>query len=113
MRGLVIDSEYDRFRGVVSLVAVREGTLRLGDKIASSHSGRKYEVLDCGILHPTETPTAFLSAGQVGYVVCNMKTSAEATVGDTFHTAGETVEALPGFKQTQPMVSYLSSFFPT
>lgn len=91
LRGLVIDSEYDRFRGVVSLVAVREGTLRkgefrsdrdatgrradrflfsrrAGDKIASSHSGKKYEVLDLGILNPEETPTAFLTAGQVGYV---------------------------------------------
>lgn len=68
LRGLVIDSEYDRFRGVVSLVAVREGTLRRGDKIQSSHSGKKYEVLDLGIINPSETPTAFLSAGQVGYV---------------------------------------------
>lgn len=91
LRGLVIDSEYDRFRGVVSLVAVKEGTLKRGefwgeggeegeraeligsfgfkgDKIASSHSGKKYEVLDMGILNPEETPTALLTAGQVGYV---------------------------------------------
>ncbi|KAL7412181.1 GTP-binding protein lepa [Mrakia frigida] len=104
LRGLVIDSEYDRYRGVVSLVAVREGTLKKGDKIASSHSGKKYEVLDLGILNPEETPTAFLTAGQVGYVVCNMKAASEAIVGDTFHKQHENVEPLPGFRQTKPMV---------
>ncbi|CED85336.1 gtp-binding protein lepa [Phaffia rhodozyma] len=103
-RGLVIDSEYDRFRGVVSLVAVKEGTIKKGDKIESAHSGKKYEVLDIGILHPEEERTNFLTAGQVGYIVCNMKAASEATVGDTFHIAGESVEALPGFKPTKAMV---------
>jgi translation elongation factor EF-4 len=103
----------------------------IGDKIESSHSGKRYEVLDLGILHPNETSTAFLAAGHVGYVgemawnrraqryrvltciwvcafsVCNMKAASEATVGDTFHKVGDVVEPLPGFKPTKAMVRLL------
>lgn len=67
-KGVVVDSEYDRFRGVVSLVAVKEGSLRKGDRIASAHTGKKYEVLDVGVRHPEEESTKFLQAGQVGFV---------------------------------------------
>ncbi|CAE6448560.1 unnamed protein product, partial [Rhizoctonia solani] len=93
MRALLFDSQYDRYRGVVSLVSLQSGQLRKGDKIASCHTRKRYEVVDIGIMHPEEESTGILQAGQVGYITCNMKESSEAHIGDTLHHAGEQVFA--------------------
>lgn len=103
-RALLFDSFYDRFRGVISLLSVQGGVLKKGDKISSCHTGKKYEVLDVGIMHPGETPTDSLRAGQVGYVSCNMKDSTEAHIGDTFYRTGNPVQPLLGFKPNKAMV---------
>ncbi|KAF8510987.1 P-loop containing nucleoside triphosphate hydrolase protein [Hysterangium stoloniferum] len=103
-KALLFDSSYDRFRGVVSLINLKGGTLCKGDKIQSYHTRKKYEVMDVGIMHPEEVSTSRLHTGQVGYVACNMKQHAEAHIGDTFHRVGETVEPLPGFTPTKAMV---------
>jgi translation elongation factor EF-4 len=95
-------------------------TPRLGAKIASHWSGKKYDVVEVGIMHPEEVPSDCLFTGQVGYLACNMKQSSEgfffimevgnlshldiAHIGDTFHQPGDEVQPMPGFKPVQPMV---------
>ncbi|KAF8512280.1 P-loop containing nucleoside triphosphate hydrolase protein [Gautieria morchelliformis] len=104
LKALLFDSSYDRYRGVVSLINVQGGTLSTGDKIQSSHTRKKYEIIDIGIMHPEEVSTSHLRAGQVGYIACNMKQHSEAHIGDTLHRVGESVEPLPGFTPTKAMV---------
>lgn len=65
---------------------------------------KAYDVVEVGIMHPEQTPTDALYAGQVGYIYCGMKTTQEARIGDTFYMEGSPVEALPGFKAAKPMV---------
>ncbi|KAH9950270.1 P-loop containing nucleoside triphosphate hydrolase protein [Amylocystis lapponica] len=104
LKALLFDSLYDRYRGVISLVNIKDGVLRKGDKIVSCHTGKKYEVTDLGIMHPEEEPTASLRPGQVGYIACNMKESSEAHIGDTLHRVGQPVKPMPGFKPAKAMV---------
>lgn len=104
MRALLFDSQYDKYRGVVSLVSLQSGQIRKGDKIASCHTRKKYDVVEVGVMHPEEEPTGVLQAGQVGYITCNMKESGEAHIGDTLHHAGESVDPLPGFRPAKAMV---------
>ncbi|KAJ2775312.1 Translation factor guf1 mitochondrial, partial [Coemansia linderi] len=103
-KALLFDTWYDTYVGVVCLMAVKDGSIRRGDKIVSSHSGTKYEVMEVGVMHPEQTPTTQLRVGQVGYIVCNMKSIAEAHVGDTFYRDKFPVEALPGFVPAKSMV---------
>ncbi|KAG6909632.1 Translation factor guf1 mitochondrial [Tephrocybe rancida] len=105
LKAFLFDSLYDRYRGVISLVNVQEGVLRKGDKIASCHTRKKYEVTELGIMHPEEVPADSLRAGQVGYIACNMKESAEAHIGDTMHRVGDPVEPLPGFQPAKAMLT--------
>ncbi|KAI0957857.1 Translation factor guf1 mitochondrial [Taiwanofungus camphoratus] len=104
LKAFLFDSSYDRYRGVISLVNIQEGTLQKGDKIVSCHTRKKYEVVDLGIMHPEEVPTATLRPGQVGYIACNMKESSEAHIGDTLHRVGNPVKPMPGFKPAKAMV---------
>ncbi|TFK30107.1 Guf1 protein [Coprinopsis marcescibilis] len=104
LKAFLFDSLYDRYRGVISLVSVQQGSIRKGDKIVSCHTRKRYEVTDVGIMHPEEVPTHCLNPGQVGYIACGMKQSAEAHVGDTLHRAGEKVDPLEGFKPAKAMV---------
>ncbi|KAL1412583.1 Translation factor guf1 mitochondrial [Vanrija albida] len=111
LRALVFDTFYDRFRGVVSLVRVMSGSIKKGDKIKFLQSGKKYDVLDVGINNPDEVTVDALREGQVGYLVCNMKNSEEAHIGDTVCLADKSVDALPGFKPMKAMV--YAGVFPT
>ncbi|CAL1705284.1 unnamed protein product [Somion occarium] len=104
LKALLFDSSYDRYRGVISLVNVQSGVLRKGDKIASCHTRKKYDIIDLGIMHPEEVSTTSLRPGQVGYIACNMKESSEAHIGDTLHRVGSPVESMPGFKPAKAMV---------
>ncbi|OZJ06882.1 hypothetical protein BZG36_00235 [Bifiguratus adelaidae] len=103
-RSLLFDSWYDKYKGVICLMSIKDGVLRQGDKIQSVHSGQKYDVTELGIMHPEQTPTKQLYAGQVGYVVCSMRSASEAKVGDTFARVGSRVEPLPGFEAAKAMV---------
>ncbi|CAO3702790.1 unnamed protein product [Rhizopus stolonifer] len=103
-RGLLFDSWYDKYVGVVCMLGVKDGVLRKGDKVLSAYSDTKYEITEVGVMHPEQLPTGYLHAGQVGYIICGMKSASEAHIGDTFHHIGETVEALPGFQPAQSMV---------
>jgi translation factor GUF1, mitochondrial len=104
LKTLLVDSWYDNYVGVVALVRLFDGTLSKGQQIVSAHTGRKYEVSEVGVMHPHQVPVDILSAGQVGYVVCGMKKSSEAHIGDTFYLNGKEVEPLPGFEELKSMV---------
>ncbi|KAI8096826.1 P-loop containing nucleoside triphosphate hydrolase protein [Halteromyces radiatus] len=103
-RALLFDSWYDKYVGVVCMLGVVDGVLRKGDKVLSAYSDTKYEITEVGIMYPEQVPTGYLHAGQVGYVVCGMKSASEAHIGDTFHHINEKVELLPGFQPAQSMV---------
>nr|ATG71175.1 small GTP-binding protein [Microbiota decussata] len=104
LRMLLLDSYFDEYRGVICHVAVIDGALRKGDKIASAATGQSYEVMDVGILHPELTPTGMLLTGQVGYIISGMRSTTEARVGDTLHHVRSVVQPLPGFKPAKHMV---------
>ncbi len=103
-KALLFDSWYDEYRGVICLIEVVDGNIKKGEKITSVHSGDTYEVLDIGLMYPDPFATDALYTGQVGYIICGMKTVKEARVGDTFHRYKKPVEALPGFKPAKSMV---------
>jgi elongation factor 4 len=103
-KSLLFDCTYDKYLGVVCLIAVQDGAIGKGDYITSYHNKRTYQVASVGIMNPDLTPTTKLTAGQVGYVTMNMKHSKEANVGDTFFQSGSEVEPFPGFHPINPMV---------
>ncbi|KAJ3385592.1 hypothetical protein HDU92_002979 [Lobulomyces angularis] len=106
-RCLLFDSWYDQYVGVVCLIAVGDGKLSLGDKIASAATGIAYDVSELGFMHPDQTPCKALYAGQVGYVVLNMKTTKEAHIGDTYFHAKEkkeNIKLFPEFEMVKSMV---------
>ena len=107
----LIAISYDHFRGVVSLIRVISGSVRVGDKIRFLQANRKYEVTDIGINNPDETPVEVLQEGQVGYLICSMKNSEEAHIGDTICHDSAVVDPLPGFKPSKSMV--FAGVFPT
>ncbi|KAG5220486.1 Translation factor guf1 mitochondrial [Salix suchowensis] len=74
------------------------------DKISSTFTGKRYEIMELGIMHPEETSTSALYPGQVGYMACNMKEPTDAHVGDTLYRVGQPVDPIPGFKPAKPMV---------
>lgn len=104
LKALLVDSWYDNYVGVVALIRVFDGSLSKGQQIVSAHTCRKYEVSEVGVMHPNQLPIERLRAGQVGYVICGMKKSSEAHIGDTFYINGKQVEALPGFEELKSMV---------
>lgn len=103
-RGILLDSWYDRYRGVIALVIAIDGTLRPGDEIISHATGTTYTVRDLGFMKPLETSTALLCAGQTGYVVANMRSPKEAHTGDTLSHKCDYVKPLPKFQESKPMV---------
>ena len=102
---LIIDSWFDNYLGVVSLVRVKNGLLKRGEKMLVKSTGRVHTVDDIGIFTPKRTARGQLSAGEVGYVVAGIKEIQGAPVGDTItHAKTPSVEALPGFKKVKPQV---------
>jgi len=105
VRALIFDSKFDQYRGVVCLVRVVDGTMKIGDHIRFHSTGAEHEITEVGRLRLKLEATPELHAGQVGYVVAGVKSVSDARVGDTIGSAGaESFEALPGFRETQPMV---------
>lgn len=105
LQALIIDSWFDSYLGVVSLVRVKNGTLKVGDKMQVMSTGRNYEVGGIGVFTPKRLPTGSLSAGEVGYVVAGIKDINGAPVGDTLtHANKSATEVLPGFKKIKPQV---------
>lgn len=104
LKALLFDSWFNPYKGVICLVAVKNGVIRKGDTITLAHSDKKYEVTELGLMFPNEEENDTLWAGQVGYIVTGMKTVKEARVGDTIYHTKEPVKAFPGFKPAKPMV---------
>ncbi len=105
LQALIIDSWFDNYLGVVSLVRVMNGTLKKGDKVVAKTSGKAHGIDAIGIFTPKLTPTGILRAGEVGYVVAGIKDIHGAPVGDTFtHASTPDVPGLPGFKRVKPQV---------
>ena len=105
VRALVFDSEYDTFRGGVVYVRMFDGCIRKGDRIRLLGTGKDYEVQEVGVFDPKLRPTGQLHAGQVGYLMANIKNATEIQVGDTVTGArSPTPHPLPGFKAMHPMV---------
>ena len=112
LQALIIDSWFDNYLGVVSLVRVKNGTLRKKDKILMKSTGQAQLVDSVGIFTPKRTETGILKAGEVGYVVAGIKDIHGAPVGDTItHAKTPDVAVLPGFKKVQPQV--YAGLFPT
>ncbi len=105
LKALVFDSKYDDYRGVVTYIRIKEGTISKGDKIRFMKGGTSHEVLDLGQFRPNMVPCESLTVGQVGYIVTGIKVLGNVHVGDTVTHAGrQATEALPGYKQPKPMV---------
>jgi GTP-binding protein LepA len=113
LRALIFDAVYDDYRGVVIYVRIKEGTLQKGDQVRMIATGSDYEVLEIGRLAPRMVPEDSLHAGEVGYLICNIKRLGDVKIGDTVtHSReDERAEPLPGFKDPKPMV--FCGFYPT
>jgi elongation factor 4 len=104
LKALLFDSWFDEYRGVVCLIALKDGMIKKGDQITLAQQGNEYEVLEVGLMYPEETPMDALYAGQVGYLITGMKTVKEARVGDTLYYTRTPVKPFPGFKPAKPVV---------
>ncbi len=116
LQALIFDSWFDPYVGVVILVRVKAGVIRKGERIRFMSNLTDYEVLRLGVFTPTEKELPELAAGEVGFIIANVKTLADAKVGDTVTWAPglgrqPAVAPLPGFKETKPMV--FSGIYPT
>jgi GTP-binding protein LepA len=104
-RTLVFDSLYDSYRGVISYVRVFSGSIRAGEQMLLMSNGVKSEVKEVGVFTPKMEKVDVLKAGDVGYVVSNIKTTADIKIGDTMTIANKpATEMLPGYKEVRPMV---------
>ncbi|MDG2939642.1 translation elongation factor 4 [Bisgaard Taxon 10/6] len=105
LQALIIDSWFDNYLGVVSLVRVKNGSLKKGDKIKVMSTGQTYNVDRLGIFTPKQVDKTELTTGEVGWVVCAIKDILGAPVGDTLtHQHNPAMKALPGFKKVKPQV---------
>ena len=106
LQALIIDSWFDNYLGVVSLVRVTQGTLKVKDKIATKSIGKAHVVDSVGVFTPKRLPMQTLKAGEVGFVVAGIKDIHGAPVGDTLTHASTyaTVAPLPGFQKVKPQV---------
>ena len=105
LQALIIDSWFDNYLGVVSLVRVRHGSIKKGDKIIAKSTGKVHVVDNVGIFTPKRTVTKELKAGEVGFIEAGIKDIKGAPVGDTIASAkAPDVAVVPGFKKVQPQV---------
>lgn len=103
-RALLFDSWFDRHRGALNLIYVKNGCVNVGDEIQSYATEKIYSIRALSILRPHEYEVDKLNAGQIGQVACNMKNSRDAIIGDTIFLRGTKVEPLPGLRANQAMV---------
>lgn len=105
LQALIIDSWFDNYLGVVSLVRVKQGVLTRRDRIITKSTGKQHQIDNLGIFTPKREPREMLQAGEVGYVVAGIKEIQGAPVGDTLvHAKTPDVPSLPGFKKIKPQV---------
>jgi len=105
LQGLIFDSHYDQYKGVIVYVRLAAGTLHQHDTIRLMASGAESELLELGVFRPQLVPMPQLVAGEVGYVATGLKSVRDAQVGDTLtNAAAPAVEALPGYHEAKSLV---------
>ena len=106
LQALIFDSYYDNYRGAISSVRIKHGTVRVGDSIRMMAGGRVFDVTEVGTYRPGGyNSTGVLTAGEVGYIAASIKDIADIRVGDTItHNDRPAAEPLPGYKPVLPMV---------
>ena len=105
LKALVFDSWFDAYRGVTILARVMEGTIRRGMPITLMATGQKYTAEEIGLLTPKPVPVDELGAGEVGFVIANIRNAVEVKIGDTITDPRRpTAEGFPGFQEMKPMV---------
>ncbi len=105
LKALIFDSYYDSYRGVIVLVRIKEGRVKVGQEILLMAANKKYIVTEVGIRTPKERPVSELSAGEVGYLAANVKDIKDVFPGETITEAARPcAEPLPGYRRINPMV---------
>ena len=105
LQAMVFDSHYDDYRGAVTYVRVMAGTVKRGQKVRFISNNSTHEVMEIGQFTPKQTPCDSLQAGQVGYIICNIKSLSMVHIGDTVTIPGDKgAPALPGYKDPKRMV---------
>jgi GTP-binding protein LepA len=105
LQGLVFDSYYDEYRGVVSAVRVMNGRLKTNSRVFFMHARGNHEALEVGVRTPANTPVQELGPGEVGYLIAGIKDLSEARSGETVTDyTKQATDVLPGYKQPKPMV---------
>jgi GTP-binding protein LepA len=104
-RALVFDSLYDSYRGVITYARVFSGAVKAGDQMLLMSNNQKSEIKEVGVFTPKMTKVDSLGAGDVGYVISNIKETTDIKIGDTLTLARQpATEMLPGYKEVRPMV---------
>lgn len=105
LKALIFDSTYDSYQGVIVSIRVKDGIVKIGDTIRFMNSGAEFEVTEVGVFNPDPSAREYLMAGDVGYLIANIRNIQDARVGDTITLADNpAAEALPGYRQMNPMV---------
>jgi GTP-binding protein LepA len=105
LRALIFDSQYDMYRGVICFIRVVDGEMKRGDRIRFISTEKEFEIDEVGIFKPAMRPVERLAAGDVGYLIANIKNIGDTRVGDTITNAvGGVNEPLPGYRDVLPMV---------
>jgi len=105
LRMLIFDCVYDAYKGVICYVRVFSGEIKINEQIITMSDGRKMQVKEVGKFSPAMNKQDELKAGDVGYVVTNLRDVADLKLGDTItHSSNPTNEVLPGYKEVSPMV---------
>lgn len=106
LQALIFDSYYDSYKGVITYIRVKEGSVKPGDRIRMMATGAEFTVVETGVMGATElVPCSGLKAGEVGYIAASIKSIGETKVGDTVTSADRPAEKpLPGYREVNPMV---------
>ena len=111
LQGLIFDSQFDQYRGVVSSIRIMQGRMNSGSKLTFIQAGANHEAIEIGTRRPVPTPVQELGPGEVGYLIAGIKDVGDARSGETVTTAsGGSTDALPGYRDPKPMV--FSGLFP-
>ena len=111
LQGLIFDSQFDQYRGVVSSIRIMQGTMHSGSKLTFIQAGANHEAIEIGVRKPVPTPVEELGPGEVGYLIAGIKDVGDARSGETVTSAsGGSADALPGYRDPKPMV--FSGLFP-
>lgn len=105
LQALIFDSCFDAYRGIVTLVRIVNGKVKVGDKIKMMATGAEYDVVELGVHTPKEIKKQELVAGEVGFICASIKSISDVKVGDTVTLANHpSLDVLPGYKPMKPMV---------